>query len=64
MHTHLLFFPAVSSHFHIVLLWENPAMTTAQAYSSETRAWSSEADWSLQAREARAPGTMAIQQRP
>ncbi|KAG2632215.1 hypothetical protein PVAP13_2NG075000 [Panicum virgatum] len=38
MHTHLLFFPA------------NPAMTTAQAYSSETRAWSSEGAWSLQER--------------
>jgi len=50
MHTHLLFFPAVSSYFHIVLLWENPAMTTAQAYSSETSAWSSEGAWSLQER--------------
>jgi hypothetical protein len=39
MHTYLLFDPAISSHFNIVLFWENPMTTTAHAYSSETGEW-------------------------
>ncbi|XP_034580681.1 uncharacterized protein [Setaria viridis] len=42
MHTYLLFDPAMSSHFNVVLFWENPLMTTVHAYSSETGAWSGE----------------------
>ncbi|CAL5088710.1 unnamed protein product [Urochloa decumbens] len=57
IHAYLLFDPAASSHFHVVLFWQDPVAadgavvtTTAQAYSSETRAWISEADWSEEAR--------------
>jgi hypothetical protein len=49
---YLLFDPAVSSHFHIVLFWEEEeeeGLVTVHAYSSETRAWShSERDWSTE----------------
>ncbi|OQU88604.1 hypothetical protein SORBI_3002G061300 [Sorghum bicolor] len=45
---YLLYDPAVSSHFHIVMFWEEQeGLVTVLAYSSETRAWShSEKDWS------------------
>ncbi|CAN6222533.1 unnamed protein product [Urochloa humidicola] len=41
MHTYLMFEPAVSSHFKVVLFWEDDVMVTVQAYSSETGEWSS-----------------------
>lgn len=45
---YLLFDPSASSHFHILLFWEEDvSLVTVHAYSSETRAWShSERDWS------------------
>ncbi|PWZ14533.1 F-box/kelch-repeat protein [Zea mays] len=42
-HTFLMFNPAVSSHFHLVQIWENKAakeVETLHSYSSETKAWS------------------------
>ncbi|CAN6203254.1 unnamed protein product [Urochloa humidicola] len=42
MHTYLMFDPAISSHFNVVLFWENDVMVTVQAYSSETREWGGE----------------------
>ncbi|OEL19858.1 hypothetical protein BAE44_0019123 [Dichanthelium oligosanthes] len=56
MHTYLLFDPAASSHFHIILFWEeheddDQVTITAQAYSSETGEWSSEDDWSEEERQ-------------
>ncbi|CAN6217396.1 unnamed protein product [Urochloa humidicola] len=58
IHAYLLFDPAASSHFHIVLFWKDPVAddgmvtTTAQAYSSLTGKWNSEADWSFEDRTA------------
>ncbi|CAL5090926.1 unnamed protein product [Urochloa decumbens] len=42
MHTYLIFDPSVSSHFSVVLFWEDDLMVTVQAYSSETGEWGSE----------------------
>ncbi|CAN6197134.1 unnamed protein product [Urochloa humidicola] len=42
MHNYLMFDPAVSSHFNVVLFWEDDVMVTVQAYSSETGEWGSE----------------------
>jgi hypothetical protein len=42
-HTFLMFNPAVSSHFHLVQIWEDNAVKeveTVHSYSSETKAWS------------------------
>jgi hypothetical protein len=56
MQPYLMFDPAVSSHFHVVLFWQDPVYhdgletTAAQAYSSEAGAWSSESDWSEEER--------------
>ncbi|KAF8742539.1 hypothetical protein HU200_013603 [Digitaria exilis] len=52
MHISLLFDPAVSSHFHLVLFWDNVDVSgigtaTIHTYSSKARAWShSDTDWS------------------
>ncbi|KAF8677896.1 hypothetical protein HU200_046380 [Digitaria exilis] len=52
MHISLLFDPAVSSHFHLVLFWDNVDVSgigtaTIHTYSSKAGAWShSDTDWS------------------
>ncbi|KAG2585874.1 hypothetical protein PVAP13_5NG014136 [Panicum virgatum] len=56
-HTFLMFDSAVSSHFHLVQIWDNFSMMkveTVHSYSSETRAWSDrsskwkQGEWGLQ----------------
>ncbi|KAL6647301.1 hypothetical protein ACP70R_014738 [Stipagrostis hirtigluma subsp. patula] len=52
--TYLVFDPAVSSHFHLVLFWEDEDedMATVHTYSSETGEWShSETDWTEEERQ-------------
>ncbi|CAN6222534.1 unnamed protein product [Urochloa humidicola] len=55
-HTSLLFDPALSSHFHLVIFWDNVGtngmtLTTVHTYSSKTGVWShSENDWSEEER--------------
>uniref|UniRef100_A0A0A8YJ47 F-box domain-containing protein n=1 Tax=Arundo donax TaxID=35708 RepID=A0A0A8YJ47_ARUDO len=48
-HAYLVFDPAVSSHFHIVMFWEEDkegGMVTVHAYSSKAGVWThSETDW-------------------
>ena len=55
-HTSLLFDPAVSSHFHLVLFWDhlgagNMTRTTIHSYSSETGLWSHNAAHSIEERQ-------------
>ncbi|CAL5090925.1 unnamed protein product [Urochloa decumbens] len=56
-HISLLFDPAVSSHFHLVIFWDNVGssgmtLTTVHTYSSKARVWRhSEFDWSEEERQ-------------
>ncbi|XP_039834278.1 uncharacterized protein LOC120695016 [Panicum virgatum] len=56
-HVSLLFDPARSSHFHLVLFWDDldidgTTLTTVHTYSSEAGVWShSEEDWSEEERQ-------------